>query len=269
MNKKHLLLLVVILGIFSCKKSDRDEDKTTNTSADVAFATNVTYDVFKTIYQAANSTQGIVTASYVDSISVFGCDTITKDTTSNPKWMQIKFNTDCTSSSIIRNGKLYVTFNGHFNTPGTTANLAIYDFSYNGYRVYDGSIAFKYEGLTDSFPTYSVTFTNLKIINSFSQKIVYSGSHKLQIIQGQNTQTITDDLYSISGANSGRVFKGNGFTSQITTNLNLSGNCNWIESGVVTVKPDNNPTRTLDFGSGCDNKISVKVYDINHELELP
>lgn len=269
MNKKHLLLLVVIIGMFSCKESDRDEDKSTYTSADVAFATNVAYDIFKTVYKAANSSQGIVTTASIDTNSVFGCDTITKDTTTNPKWLQIKFNTNCTSSNIIRNGKLYVTFNGYFNTAGTTANLAIYDFSYNDYRVYDGSISYKYEGLTDSFPTYTVTFTDLKIINSVSQKIVYSGSHKLQIIQGQNTQTISDDLYSISGSNSGRVFKGNGFSSQIITNLSLAGNCNWIGSGAVTVKPENKPTRALDFGAGCDNKINVKVYDINYELELP
>jgi len=269
MNKKHLILLAVIIGFFSCKESDRDEDKSTYTSADVAFATNVAYDVFKTVYQAANSTQGIVTLADVDTNSVFGCDTITKDTTANPKWLQIKFNPDCSANGITRNGKLYATFNGYFNTPGITTNLTIYNFSYNGYSVYEGSISFKYEGLTDSFPTYTVTFTEMKIINSFSQKIIYSGSHKLQIIQGQNTQTISDDLYSISGSNSGRVFKGNGFSSQIITNLGLAGNCNWIGTGVVTVKPENNPTRTLDFGSGCDSKITVKVYDINYELELP
>ncbi len=269
MNRKHILLLVLIISMFSCKESDRDEDKSTYTSADVAFATNVVYDIFKTTYQAAYYSQGIVTSADIDSNSVFGCDTITTDTLSSPKWLQIKFNTDCTTNSIVRNGKLYATFNGHFNTAGTTANMAIYDFTYNGYTVYDGSMSCKYEGLTDSFPTYSITFNELKIINSFSQKIVYSGSHKLQIIQGQTTQSITDDVYSISGSNSGRVFKGNGFSSQIITNLGLAGNCNWIGSGVVTVKPENNPTRTLDFGSGCDSKINVKVYDINHELELP
>lgn len=269
MKKYYVFSLVASLLFLSCEKSDRDEDKSTYTSEDVAFATNLAYDVFKTIHQAAFNSQGIVSVATTDTNTVYGCDTITKNTTGNPKTLQIKFNTDCTSSGIVRNGELNASFNGFYDTPGTTTSISIYNYSYNGKTIYSGSMNYQYIGLIDSFPTYSISFNELKIINSYNQKIFYSGTHQLKLIDGKLTQNINDDVYSISGTNSGIVFKGNSFTSEIITNLTLLGNCNWIGSGVVNVKPHNNPTRVLNFGSGCDKNISVSIYDKTYELEIP
>jgi hypothetical protein len=164
---------------------------------------------------------------------------------------------------------LTASFNGFYNISGTTTSIVFSDFSFNGYTIISGTMSYQYTGLTDSFPTHSISFNELKIQNTLNQKIFYSGNHQLQIIQGKSTPEISDDVYSISGSNTGMAFKGNGFSSQITTNLNLAGNCNWINSGIVTVKADNIPTRTLNFGSGCDNKISVSIYSTNYELVIP
>lgn len=269
MKKSYFIILCTVVFLFGCEKSDRDEDKSTSTSRDVAFATNLVYDVFKTVHQAAYYSTGIVSSATTDTNTVYGCDTITTDVVSNPKILQVKFNTDCTSNGIIRNGKLYATVNGFYDVQGTSTTIAIYDYNYNGKTIYSGSMSYQYIGLVDSFPTYNITFSELKIVNNYNQKIFYSGSHQLKIIQGKDTQTISDDVYAITGSNSGIVFTGNAFTSQITTNLNLAGNCNWIGSGLINVKPNNNPTRTLNFGSGCDSKINVSIYDKTYELDIP
>lgn len=274
MRKKYFIILILTVILFGCKKSDRDEDNSTNTAVDVAFATNLVYDVFKTIHQAANTSQGIVTSTSVDTNTVFNCDTISVDTLSNPKTLIIKFNTNCANNGIIRNGNLYASFNGYYNNTGTTTTLIFSDFSYNGFTIISGTMSYQYVGLTDSFPTYSINFNELKIqnnnpVSSTGQKIFYSGNHQLQIIQGKSTQEIGDDVYSISGSNTGMAFKGNEFSSQIITKLNLAGNCNWINSGIVNVKPVNLPTRTLNFGSSCDNKINVSIYSTNYELVIP
>ena len=269
MKKNYFIILIVTIVFLGCKKSDRDEDKTTNTSEDVAFSTNLVYDVFKTIHQAAYSSSGIVTSTTTDTNTVFNCDTITVNTLSNPKTLTIKFNPNCTANGIIRNGSLSASFNGFYDNVGTITTLVFSDFGYNGFTIISGTMSYQYVGLTDSFPTYSLTFNELKIQNTLNQKIFYSGNHQLQIIQGKSTPEISDDVYTISGSNTGMAFKGNGFSSQITTNLNLAGNCNWINSGIVTVKPVNLPTRTLNFGSGCDSKINVTIYENNYELVIP
>lgn len=269
MKKGSFIILILTVVLLGCEKSDRDEDKTTHTSEDVAFSTNLVYDVFKTIHQAAYSSPGIVTSTSIDTNTVFNCDTITTNLLSNPKKLTIKFNANCTANGIIRNGSLTASSNGFYNISGTTTSIVFSDFSYNGYTIISGTMSYQYTGLTDSLPTYSLTFNELKIQNTQSQKIFYSGNHQLQITQGESTPEISDDVYSISGSNSGIAFKGNGFSSQITTNLNLAGNCNWINSGIVTVKAEHIPTRTLNFGSGCDNKINVSIYENNYELVIP
>ena len=62
-----------------CKKSDRDDDTSTNSSEDYAIATGLVYDIFKIIHQASSTSQGIVSTTNLDSTSVFGCDTIIFD----------------------------------------------------------------------------------------------------------------------------------------------------------------------------------------------
>lgn len=269
MKKGSFIILIVTVVLLGCKKSDRDEDVTTNSSADVAFSTNLVYDVFKIIHQAAYSSPGIVTSSSLDTNTVFNCDTITANYLVNPKTLTIKFNANCTSNGIVRNGSLSASINGFYDNIGTTTTLVFSDFSYNGFTIISGTMTYQYVSLTDSFPTYSINFNEIKIQNNLNQKIFYSGNHQLQIIQGKSTPEISDDIYSISGSNTGMAFKGNGFSSQIVTNLNLTGNCNWINSGIVTVKPVNIPTRTLNFGSSCDNKINVSIYNNNYELVIP
>lgn len=269
MKKGSFIILIVTVVLLGCKKSDRDEDVTTNSSADVAFSTNLVYDVFKTIHQAAYSSSGIVSSTTMDTNTVFNCDTITVDTLSNPKTLTIKFNSNCNYNGIVRNGSLSASFNGFYDNTGTTTTLVFSDFSYNGFTVISGSMSYQYIGLTDSFPTYSISFNELKILNTNNQKIFYSGNHQLRVIQGKSTIETSDDIYSISGSNTGIAFKGNSFTSQITTDLNLAGNCNWINSGIVDVKPNNLTTRILNFGSGCDDKINVSIYENNYELVIP
>ncbi len=269
MIKKNLLIVFIcLIVISSCKKSDRDLDNTTNTSVDVAFATNLFYDIFKTVHQAAYYSQGIVTSTSIDSNAVYGCDSIYIDTLSNPKKLDIIFNANCTTNGIIRNGTIKTTLNGNYNNSGTSTTVSFSNYSYNGFSISSGTLVFQYLGLIDSFPTFSVNFNDLKIANSSNQKIFFNGSNQLQIIKGKLTPTIADDVYSISGSNNGIAFKGNTFSSQITTNLTLAGNCNWIGAGIVAVKPDNLPTRTLNFGSGCDDKIDVTIYDNKYELVI-
>lgn len=273
MKKMSLVIVIIPLTIgmlfLSCKKSDRDSDTTTYTSEDVAFATNLFYTVFKTVHQAANYSQGIVSSTSINSTTVFNCDTITVDTLSSPKLLNINFNTNCTSGGIVRNGSLTASINGYYDSPGAVTTISVNNFTYNDVTVFSGTISYQYLGLIESYPAYSITFNELKIVNKYNQKIFFSGNHQLQIIIGDSTPEISDDIYSISGSNTGMAFKGNSFSSQITTKLNLSGNCNWISSGIVTVVPNNKPSRILNFGNGCDNKITVSVYENNYELEIP
>ena len=268
--KKLLLLALSCCFIFiGCKKSDRDDDTSTNSSEDYALATGLVYDIFKVIHQASNTSQGIVSSTTIDSSSVFGCDTIIFDDMVNPKTMRINFDPDCTSSDLIRNGYIDVNFNGFYDTPGTVTTITLYNYTINDFTFVSGTIKYQFNGIIDSYPTYSMSFSEVKIQNNQNQKIFYSGNYQLKIIDGESTPLFNDDVYEITGAMTGWAFKGNPFTAQIVNALTINGDCNWVSSGQVLVKPNTKTTRALNFGSSCDNKITVTLYDINYELEMP
>ncbi|MCB9360056.1 MAG: hypothetical protein H6587_00850 [Flavobacteriales bacterium] len=267
MKKLFLIALACCFTIVGCKKSDRDDDTSTNSSEDYAFSTGLVYDVFKIVHQASNTSQGIVSSTTVDSTSVFGCDTIIFDGSTTPKTLSINFN-NC-SSSNSRNGYINASYNGFYDDLGTVTTISFNDYILNDFTFIAGTISYQYNGIVNNFPTYTITFNEVKIRNNQNQKIFYSGSYQLAIIDGEATPLFNDDVYEITGSTTGRVFKGNAFSAQVVDKLTINGNCEWVSSGQALVKPESKTTRTLNFGSSCDNKITVTLYDINYELEMP
>jgi len=269
--KRFLVIIIATSVLFvGCKKSDRDEDTSINSSEDYALSTGLVYDVFKIIHQASNTSTGIVSTTSLDTTTVFGCDTIIVDAVSSPKTVQINFDGDCTSSNVKRNGTIDVSYNGYYDTPGTVTTVSLYNYAYNDLNFISGTMSYQYTGLTNNFPTYSITLTDIKIQNNYNQKIFYNASYILNIIEGESTPLFDDDRYIIKGSMTGRAFKGNAFNAQIIDSLSLYGNCNWVCSGNVLVKPESKNTRTLNFGGGgCDNAVSISVYDVNYEYSIP
>lgn len=269
MKKIIYLLLVVNIVFLGCKKSDRDNDTSTNSSEDFAMSTGLVLDIFKIIHQASSTSTGIISSTSLDTNSVFGCDTIIYDGTSSPKTLRVVFDENCTSSNISRNGTLYATYNGFYDTPGTKTSIGIYDYKYNDYYFISGTLSYQLTDTTNQIYSYSISISDAKILNNYNQKIFYNASYQLKINNGSITPVFNDDNYSIKGLMTGRAFKGNAFSAQILDSLVTDGSCNWISSGNATVIPESKNPRTLNFGVACDNAITVSVYELNYELNLP
>lgn len=268
MMKKIVALLLVITAFSACKKSDRDKDKSTNSSQDYATAQSLAQDVFKMVHQAAMSSQGIVTNPLTNATTLFGCDTIIVDTSSNPMWLKIQFNTDCANNGVTRNGEIKAQFTSKYSQIGTTTKISFNNYRYNGYAV-DGYLNYSLSSITNNQPLYVMIADNFKIDEGRKNRAIYFSTNQNFIIQnGISTADFTDDTYQITGTATGRTFSGNSFSAS-TDGLTQLGNCNWVSSGTALVTPDNLPTRTLQFGAGCDNNISVLLYGKSYEVSLP
>jgi hypothetical protein len=266
--KKILLIAFASCLLFTgCKKSDRDDDTSTNSSEDYAFSTGFVFDVFKIIHQASSTSLGIVSTTIADSTSVFGCDTIIFNGTTTPKTLSVSF-ANC-SSINSRSGYINVSYNGFYDTQGTITTINLTNYQLNDYSFVSGTISYQFNGIVNNYPTYSITFSEVKIKNTQNQTLFYSGNYQLAIVSGETTPLFTDDIYEVTGSTTGRTFKGNAFSAQAIDKLTLNGNCNWVSSGKALVKPESKTTRALNFGSGCDNKITVTLYEINYELSIP
>jgi len=263
------MIILIPIALLSCtKNSDRDNDTTTNSAKDYAMGQSAVYDAFKLVHQAANSSKGIALVSLVDTASLFGCDTLIVDTTVNPMTITIQFNGNCVGNGISRIGSITATFSSKYDVLGCIVGINFNNYSYKGYPIGTGSISYSYLGLIGNAPNFSCTASKVKIVSN-NKFIEWSGNQTLEITSGESSVSVKDDNYSILGSAYGRTFAGNNFSSTINTDLTLSGNCEWISSGVVTVTPENKNPRVLDFGSSCDNKATVSVYSINQEIIIP
>jgi len=264
--KKIGIIFLVLISMIRCKNSTRDKDTTTNSCVDYAIGQNMVDDVFKMVHQAANSSKGIAMVNLLDSTSIFGCDTLIVDTLSNPKSIIIRFNANCTSNSIARSGEIMVTFSTKYDVAGCNVNITFNNYTQGSYTISSGSISYIYNGLVNSLPNYSFNVTQFTITDANLKSIRWSGNQLITITSGTPTATFLDDSYTISGIANGSTFQGNTFNATLTTDLTLAGNCNWVATGAVNVSPENKDVRKLTFGSGCDNKANVSLYDINYEI---
>jgi len=268
-HSKILLILALGISLFGCSKSsDRDDDTTINSSLDYAFGQSVVYDAFKIVHQAANSSKGIASINMLDTNSLFGCDTLIVDTTTNPMSITIEFNSVCSGNGIERTGSITALFSSKYDALGCLVGITFNNYTYKGYPVNTGTVSYSYTGLTGTYPSYSYAVDNVKIENG--DKFMYwSGNQSLTISSGEGSATITDDIYSISGSAFGITYAGNDYSTTSGIDLTLLGNCEWISSGTVEVTPENKTTRILDFGSSCDDKAIVKVYSTEQEIVIP
>lgn len=263
----YFLLMFIFLGNSSCRKSDRDDDKTTNTSQDYAMVQSMAMDVFKIIHQAALSSQGISANNLTTATTIFGCDTLIVDTISSPMNIIVQF-TDCSASGIVRNGKIKATFSSKYDIAGANVNISFIDYAHNTMPV-SGAIKIVNTGINNGSPTYSFSTNEFKVEEGWKNRAVYwNANQSLTQTSGETTADFSDDSYTVKGISNGRTFAGNTFTTN-TEGLNFSGNCNWVSSGIATVSPENLALRTLDFGLGCDNNAVVTFFGKQHEIAFP
>ncbi len=263
----YFLLLFIIIGNLSCKKSDRDDDKTTTTSQDYAMVQSMAMDVFKIIHQAALSSQGISAINLTTATTIFGCDTLIVDTISSPMNIIVQF-TDCSANGIVRKGKIKATFSSKYDVLGTNTSIT-FDGYYHNEMPVSGVITVFNNGVVNGKPWYGFSSNGFKVEQNFKNRNVFwNVNQTLFQTAGETTADFMDDSFKIIGISNGRAFAGNAFTTN-TDSLQYTGNCNWIESGNATVSPENLAVRILNFGSGCDNKAVVALFGQQYNIAFP
>ncbi len=262
-NFNIVLVLFILIVIFSCRKSDRDNDVSTNTSTYYALSQSMVYDVFKIVHQAALSTKGITTNNLADSSTVFGCDTLIVDTLLSKK-IDIQFNGSCYNHS----GKILSKYSSKYDVIGCVVDISFNNYKHKSYNI-SGDISYTYNGVVNNTPTYTINANKFTITSNTNKFSEFSGTQTLKVVAGETTAIFSDDLYEIDGSASGRTFAGNAYLATINTPLTLSGSCDFIETGEVLVNPENKYTRILDFGFGCNNKAVTRIYGIDYDITIP
>jgi hypothetical protein len=265
--KKLIYLIPVFLILFNCRKSHRDEDKDLTAAEDYGRMEIAYNNVFMIVDEAAKATQGIRAGG-----SLITCATITSDTLSNPKTMDIDFGTvNCVGADgRNRRGKIHVALSGNYMDSLTVATITFQNYYTNDYLL-AGTQTITNRGRNSSGNYYySIAVSNgLLTEPTNAWYITYNASRAFEWIAGSSTLTATDDIYSITGSMSGVGRKGNSFSGTISSALRFETTCGTIVSGNLDLTPNNLNARQLDFGSGtCDNSVQVTVNGFAFDISL-
>jgi hypothetical protein len=80
-----------------------------------------------------------------------------------------------------------------------------------------------------------------------------------------NTPVFSDDKWTYTGTNQGRLFNGAPFQAEITDSINLNYDCTHFLTGNVHLRQGNLSLREIATGQGeCDNSATVKINGVNY-----
>jgi hypothetical protein len=260
--------LSIALILPSCRKSDRDEDNETQSSADNALAEAAFNDVFKQLDDAAAVTPDVNRmAPGSEYTSQSGCATVTVNpalpSTVFPKTLTIDFgttNVTC-SDGRTRRGKIIATFTGKYRDSATVITVNLNNYFVNDYAV-QGTKTITNKGRNSSGNLwYTISVQNASVTTPQNKTVSWQSTRQREWIAGESTLINPfDDVYLITGSASGTGTAGNAFSVTITQALRVEIGCRWIVSGKATLQPANLAARFIDFGSGtCDDQASVTI----------
>jgi hypothetical protein len=189
------------------------------------------------------------------------CVTITMDTINKPYNKTLDYGTGCTGSDgKVRKGQLIITFD---NTNVRLTNNSIV-CSFNNFSVDNqqmtGTFSFHNNGRnTQGHITFNENINVQTTTNGVTDSI--NGAALYEWIGGQNSNTLADLQFKITGSATASDHKGRQVTSTITNalirNYDTPG-CNFYIEGKVLVRQSGQPDETFDYGNGtCTGLVKI------------
>jgi hypothetical protein len=160
-------------------------------------------------------------------------------------------------------------FSGQYRQPGSKVGIRLINYSVNdNSRTGMRTIAFL------SNVSYSIDVQNASLTTAVGTA-AWSSQRVITQTFGQNTRTVQDDVYSITGSTTGMNRKGELFTATIKQPLIRKfdlGCARYFVAGTVEVTTSNERTLLLDYDpsgtQACDNIASVTVNGRTRTISL-
>ncbi|MFN0213885.1 MAG: hypothetical protein ACKVT2_06475 [Saprospiraceae bacterium] len=170
-----------------------------------------------------------------------------------PNTITIDYGTACTRpDGRVLSGILIINQTADIRTPGAVRTITHDNFFVDGVQV-EGTRSWTNNGQNvDGQWSYTKVATDMKLTFEDGSVTTWSKTRNSTLIEGGNTLTHWDDVWSSTGTASGTNRNGIDFTATVLEPLVKRASCRWISSGVLEFTVGLR-TRSLDFGDGnCD-----------------
>ncbi len=189
-----------------------------------------------------------------------------------PKTITVDFgDTNCLGTDgNYRRGKIIVSISGLYKDSGTVINTSLENYYQNDNKIEGAKTKTNLGRNISGNLAFIVTLENGVLTHVNNYRISWRSTRTSEWINGENTPlNILDDEYEIDGAANGVTRSGKLFTMDIIENLNIKLDCRWIRSGIISIKPEEFSSRTVDYGNGdCDRIVTYTANGNSFQFSM-
>ncbi len=254
--KRAALFFVFSMLLFTaCKKRESnplsDADDNGGYASDGSKIEWLSNDAISIADAAGNFFNG----QYMRTTNTFGaCATVSTDSSRiGDRTIIVRFgNENCKClDGRNRRGTIIISYDTSYNVAKHIHTITFQDYYVNDVKL-DGNILTTRVDTTVVGNWYYNVKADLSMTNTPNQIVYWQGSLVRKWVAGYATGEREDNVYSISGNATLTRANGHKFTFDINTPIQYAQNCDYAESGVITVTGYNGP-RVLNYGAGTDN----------------
>lgn len=259
--KTAVVTAAALLALVACRKDKEDTMAPGNGAPDYTAASDeaMTSDYSNDMLQQVDAA---ALANGVRSTNDACAPTVTIDTVAMPHTMHIDFGqSNCTAlNGRMRRGVILVSYTGPYRAQGTVITITPQNYFVNNNHV-EGTKTITNMGLNENHVPYFNVVADITVTAGNGNWTATHHSERIRTwVQGSDTSDPTDDAYVITGHGHGINRNGHTYVMAIESPLHVHAGCPFITQGVVSITPESQPVRTIDYGNGeCDNSATVTV----------
>lgn len=255
-----------LIAFSSCKKdssnNETDEIETTfSLSANQGISENLTQDANDVLNEAAfdKNLQGAKVFGVEETNGTLSCANITVTPASGfPTTIVIDFGTGCTSNNgVTRSGIINVTLSDSLRRPGSVATMTFNNYFVGGFKK-EGTITWTNTSAAGT-RSWRRVCQNGKITAPNGNFWLHEGTQNVTQTGGSTTNTLLDDVYSITGTRTITNSAGRVRVGTVITALQKKTICDNIDQGVYQIQGPNH-VATINYGDGtCDRVATISI----------
>lgn len=245
--KKLLFFLLLLAGLTTFHACNKDDDNATETeiaaTEDIATSEDLAEQSDMDIDQAVEERGGSNDCPVVTTTAPWG---------TWPNTITIDYGDGCTRpDGRVLKGKIIVVQTDEIRTAGAMRNVSHDNFFVDDVQI-TGTRTWTNNG-TDDAGLFSYTKSaDMALLYADGTSTNWSTIRTNTLIEGGNTVTWIDNVWSITGNSTGTSRQGVAYSATITTPLLKKAACRWISEGILQITRNGNVS-SLDFGNGnCD-----------------
>lgn len=284
---KKIILPLLILSLFSCKKDEEQIVILSAGDSDVVVENNQMDNMYDDLFSVSEKAKREEQESSSNNLrtNATSCHTVDLDLTN--KLITVDFGTSgCLYNNKMRKGKVLISYTGNFMDAGTKITTTLEDYEVknlvvdpSNYLQVKGTQVVENKGLVDGKMTWSVDVSDGEVLFTDGTTSTWSTSRTRTLID-EGTSSWFDEVYSIVGTAAGNTRKGTAYSMEIDSSnpLVFDWEC-WFESnmpksGKVTMFEEGAYDRSINYSynkdenEDCDRSVQVTYGEFSLNLDL-